>query len=161
MKRLQATVNPPMMSQSRHVLLNQSREHYSKRTADLFKLWTNPHQEPTASVEVCNLVIRSRLPGRHRAEARLVLALSQQSSLQSFISITARQRQRVMWGVCVMCLCALCCTTVSFACSAEYKNCTLQSTSQVPAFHHVDYFAARFDYEFKTWWLNLNVYPHL
>lgn len=90
------------------------------------------------ATEVCKLVIRSRQPGRHRAEALaglLVLAISQQSSLQSFFSITATERQSDVRSLCdlparTVLHNGLCSLSFAYVCVADrgqmldpHKNC--------------------------------------
>lgn len=145
MERLQATVNPPdNVSMQKHSYAashpNQSRD--SKCTADLVKAWSSKSPDshtPVAyskfrlccccccqgyAIEVCTLVIRSRLPGRHRVEAWLLcwflLSPSRVASSHSSASLLGRDNE--WWEKSVWCACVHCVAQLSlslFVCVCE------------------------------------------
>lgn len=98
------------------------------------------------AIEVCNLVIRSRLPGRHRAEAGLLcwFLLSPSRVAPSHSSVSLLQRDREWWKKSVWCVCVHCVAQLSLSfiffcdeCVYVYKNYTLttwQKCHNVPLY---------------------------
>lgn len=103
MKRLQASVNPLITSQctisvcsvtswfvSTLITPKSALTHISSLQ---YKLNLCCRCCQGYAIEVCNLVIRSRLPGRHRAEAGLLVGLSPSRVASSHSSVSLLERE--------------------------------------------------------------------